>query len=115
MDGSNRTVLTTTMVFHPFAITYYDGFLYWSDWQTDQIFTTHVSNPNDVRVFVQTLDTEPMGLEVVSSSRQPISEPIHTMLHARAHTHTHTHTCHTHTHTHTHTHITAQHNSSTTT
>ena len=76
VDGSNRMLLTTTMVLHPFAITFYNGFLYWSDWQTDQIFTTHITSPNDVSVLVATLDTEPMGLQVVTESRQPISKSI---------------------------------------
>ena len=74
VDGSNRTLLTSSMVLHPFALTYHNGALYWSDWQTDQIFTTNVATPNSVSVLVPTLGTEPMGLEVVTTARQPISK-----------------------------------------
>ena len=73
VDGSNRRILTTNIL-HPFGLTYHSGYLYWSDWQTDQITMTHVSSPDNVSVLVSTLDTEPMGLEVVATSRQPIGE-----------------------------------------
>ena len=72
VDGSNRALLTTNLILHPFGITYHNGYLYWSDWQTDQITMTHVSAPDNVTVLVSTLETEPMGLEVVATSRQPI-------------------------------------------
>ena len=73
VDGSNRALLTTNLILHPFGITYHNGYLYWSDWQTDQISMTHVSAPDNVTVLVSArLDTEPMGLEVVTISRQPI-------------------------------------------
>ena len=74
VDGSNRLLLTTNSILHPFGLTYHDGYLYWSDWQTDQITRTPVSSPDNVTVIVSALDTEPMGLEVVATSRQPISE-----------------------------------------
>ena len=74
VDGSNRALLTTNLILHPFDITYHNGYLYWSDWQTDQITMTHISAPDMVTVLVSALDTEPMGLEVVTTSRQPISK-----------------------------------------
>ena len=74
VDGSNRRILTTNLILHPFGLTYHSGYLYWSDWQTDQITMTQVSTPDNVSVVVSTLDTEPMGIEVVALSRQPICE-----------------------------------------
>ena len=74
VDGLNRRILTTNLILHPFGLTYHSGYLYWSDWQTDQITMTQVSRPDNVTVVVATLDTEPMGIEVVAVSRQPICE-----------------------------------------
>lgn len=74
VDGTNRRILTTNLILHPFGLTYHSGYLYWSDWQTDQITMTPVSSPDNVTVVVSTLDTEPMGIEVVALSRQPICE-----------------------------------------
>ena len=72
VDGSNRVLITTNQIFHPFGITYHNGYLYWSDWQTDRITKTSISTPDDITVLVSRLGTEPMGLEVVTISKQPI-------------------------------------------
>ena len=74
VDGSSRTLLTTNLILHPFGLTYHAGYLYWSDWQTDQITTTPIDDPDNVTVVIASLNTEPMGLEVVATSRQPICE-----------------------------------------
>ena len=74
VDGSNRILLTTYSILHPFALTYYNRHLYWSDWESDQISTTKVSSPDNTSILVSSLHTEPMGLEVVATSRQPLCE-----------------------------------------
>ena len=72
VDGSNRALVTTNRIFHPFGITYHNGYLYWSDWENDQIIKTNLFTPDDVTVLVSRLGSRPMGLEVVTTLRQPI-------------------------------------------
>lgn len=72
VDGSNRKVVTTAFIFHPFDITFYNGILYWTDWLTDSILRTQINSPDNVDQLFLALDTEPMGLHVVTRERQPL-------------------------------------------
>ncbi len=67
VDGTNRQVLTTTGIFHPFAITSFKGSLYWTDWQVDAILSWESEN---VSILFSELTTEPMGIQVVTKERQ---------------------------------------------
>ena len=73
VDGSMRTVLTTNLIFHPFSLTFYNDTLYWSDWTTNQILTTSLSNPDRVSSVTLPLNQRPMGVQIVTESRQPIN------------------------------------------
>lgn len=70
-DGTDRRVLTTAGIFHPFAITAFEGTLYWTDWQLDAILVRRLEN---VTILFSELTTEPMGLQVFSEDRQPPSK-----------------------------------------
>ncbi len=67
-DGTNRQLLTTTGIFHPFAMTSFDGAVYWTDWQLDAILVWKLDN---VTILFDELPTEPMGIQVLSPDRQP--------------------------------------------
>ncbi len=45
-DGSNRQLLVSSGpgVYHPFSITFYDGTLYWTDWQV-HVYSSFISCP----------------------------------------------------------------------
>ena len=72
VNGSNRKLITTAFIFHPFDITFYNGTLYWSDWRADSILRTQTSSPDNVDQLFQPLDVEPMGVHVVTRERQPL-------------------------------------------
>ena len=71
VDGSNRRLISTTHIYHPFGITFYQSRVYWTDWQFNAILSAQVSHPTQVSVVVQGLVLPPMGISVVSVDRQP--------------------------------------------
>ena len=71
VDGSNRRVLAIRFILHPFSITFFKGFLYWTDWQLGAIVALPVNSPNLIRGIVTQLQMDPMGIEIVSRDRQP--------------------------------------------
>ena len=72
VDGSNRRVLTTTHVYHPFGIDIFRGVLYRTDWQAKAVLTAPVTQPSIVRTVISNLILDPMGIRVVSMEKQPI-------------------------------------------
>ena len=70
-DGSNRRLLSTTHIYHPFGITFYQNIVYWTDWQYNVILSAPVSHPTQVSVVMSGLVDRPMGISVVSVERQP--------------------------------------------
>ena len=55
---------------HPYGITKYKDFLYWTDWVTRAIVTAHVSG-NEETLVNTTYRIRPSGIVVVHHSRQP--------------------------------------------
>ena len=70
-DGSNRRLLSTTQIYHPFGTTFYQKRLYWTDWQTNAVYSALVDLPTQVSVVMSGLVLDPMGISVVSVDRQP--------------------------------------------
>ena len=70
-DGSNRRLLSTTHIYHPFGITFYRNTVYWTDWQLNSIYSAPVDHPTQVSVVITGLVLDPMGISVVSVDRQP--------------------------------------------
>lgn len=74
VDGSMRVLLPTpeSVIQHPFGITFFRGYIYWSDWETNAIYTAPVTNTQSgTRTFFGNLTYDPMQLHIVDESRQP--------------------------------------------
>lgn len=71
-DGSNRVLLTTTNIFHPFDVTFYQGLLFWSDWLLNAIVAAPVNNINSKTIIFGNLTLDPMGIEAACTSRQEL-------------------------------------------
>ena len=79
VDGSMRMLLPTpaSAIQHPFGITFFEGYIYWSDWATNSIYTAAVNDTEfGTHVFFTNLTFSPMQLHIVDSSRQPIGKVI---------------------------------------
>ena len=71
VDGSNRRLLSTTHIYHPFGITLYQNMFYWTDWQVKAVLSAPINLPAAVSVVISGLLVNPMGISVVSVDRQP--------------------------------------------
>ncbi|XP_071956697.1 low-density lipoprotein receptor-related protein 4-like [Antedon mediterranea] len=67
-DGRLRTTLTNEVV-HPFGITMYGDWLYWTDWQTESIELVHKSTGKGRRSFKENI-AYLMDIKMISKSRQ---------------------------------------------
>ena len=70
-DGTNRHVLTTIGIFHPFSLTVHESQLYWSDWEMDVILTGSSDIYLNARLLARLNGSRPMGIKAVSSANQP--------------------------------------------
>jgi len=73
VDGSNRRTITTVNANNPWGIVYYSGNLYWTERNSNRslIYTSSASFPSPRNLLSGfTLNFFPLGIEVVSSSRQ---------------------------------------------
>ena len=69
VDGTNRRIITRRGVFHPFGITVFENTLYWTDWELDSVLSRGEST--NTTILFSNLQTEPMGIQVVTINRQP--------------------------------------------
>jgi len=78
-DGSNRRLLTTRNIQSPYAMAYYDGKLYWTDFSLNGIYSTLLSSPSSVTtLYTSSYDT--YGICVIAEETQP--EGMCILLHA---------------------------------
>ena len=69
-DGSSRRLLTTRNIQSPYAMAYYDGKLYWTDWSLNGIYSTLLSSPSSVTtLFTGSYDT--YGICIIAEETQP--------------------------------------------
>jgi len=71
VDGSNRRLISTTHIYHPFGITLYQNTFYWTDWQVNAVLSAPLNMPTSVGVVISGLFLDPMGISCVSVDRQP--------------------------------------------
>ena len=74
-DGSNRRLLTTRNIQSPYAMAYYDGKLYWTDWSLNGIYSTLLSSPSSVTT-LHTSSYDTYGICVIAEETQPESKCI---------------------------------------
>ncbi|XP_055591150.1 low-density lipoprotein receptor-related protein 1 [Uranotaenia lowii] len=59
---------------HPFSITLFDNYVYWTDWRTNSVIRANKWNGTDITV-IQRTQSQPFGIQVLHSSRQPNNRP----------------------------------------
>ena len=70
INGGRRIpFLTRELINHPFALTFYRHFIYWSDWHTQGILRLNMNGRQDSIVIKPV--TRPMELVVFDRNRQP--------------------------------------------
>lgn len=69
-DGKNRRVVVEGSLPHPFALTMYDGYLFWTDWHTRSIHGCNKLTGINCTVVLDKLYV-PMDIHAFMSSRQP--------------------------------------------
>ena len=74
-DGSDRTVVTTTLINDPYSITFYNGRLYWTDLSYNRILTAPVDT--GASTYLTNSINDMYGITVVSDDRQPLGKSIH--------------------------------------
>ena len=67
-DGSNRRLLTTNIQ-DPYAITFFAGKLYWTDWSYNGIYSTLTGSPSSVTSLLY-LGVDPYGIQVMDKDIQ---------------------------------------------
>eukprot|EP00916_Digyalum_oweni_P010684 GHVL01017809.1.p1 GENE.GHVL01017809.1~~GHVL01017809.1.p1 ORF type:complete len:900 (-),score=79.94 GHVL01017809.1:617-3316(-) len=71
LDGSNRRMVLRGHQYlgHPFAITVFEDYLYWSDWPSESIRRYNKFQKGEVETIAQGLDT-PMDIHIFHPNRQ---------------------------------------------
>ena len=70
LDGSDRRKVVYLPAQHPFSVTVFEDFIYWSDWQSDGIFKANKFTGNGTTRIVHGLYSI-MGVEIYHPLRQP--------------------------------------------
>ena len=71
-DGSNRRLVTTSLVYDPYSITFFNERLYWTDFSSNRIlsFPTTSSSSATTTYLSASLGDMP-GIQVLAKERQP--------------------------------------------
>ena len=74
LEGNNRHVVLSSRhtIKHPFSITVFEDFVYWTDWETESIHKANKLNGSNVTNVAVALYS-PMGIHVYHPMRQPKS------------------------------------------
>ena len=67
-DGSNRALVTTSLVYDAYSITFYNGRLYWTDLAYSRILTTSVNSPSSA--YLTSSLGAMYGIKALSEDRQ---------------------------------------------
>lgn len=75
-DGLDHHVVMKDhdLLSHPFAITLFENYVYWTDWRTNSVVRANKWTGGDVSVIQRTL-SQPFDIQVFHSSRQPRDGP----------------------------------------
>ena len=72
LDGSHRHLVRSEDVFHPFGLTVFQDYMYWTDWEKEAIYKANKFNGNEKSVIGDNLFS-PMDVQVYHRQRQPKS------------------------------------------
>ena len=67
-DGSNRRLLNSNLR-DPYAMTFFDGKLFWTDWRYNGIYSTLSSRPSGITSLLL-LNVDPYGIHVIDEEVQ---------------------------------------------
>uniref|UniRef100_A0A670IUS4 LDL receptor related protein 1 n=1 Tax=Podarcis muralis TaxID=64176 RepID=A0A670IUS4_PODMU len=70
LDGSNRHIVLSQDIPHIFALTLFEDYIYWTDWETKSINRAHKTTGTNKSVLISTLH-RPMDIHIFHSYRQP--------------------------------------------
>ncbi|XP_049539126.1 low-density lipoprotein receptor-related protein 1B [Anopheles darlingi] len=75
-DGSDHhlVIKDQSVLAHPFSITVFDNYVYWTDWRTYSVIRANKWDGSNVTV-IQKTQSQPFGIQILHSSRQPNSQP----------------------------------------
>lgn len=59
---------------HPFSISLFENYVYWTDWRTNSVMRANKWNGSDVTTVDRT-SSQPFGIQILHSSRQPREGP----------------------------------------
>uniref|UniRef100_A0A8D2LBK3 Prolow-density lipoprotein receptor-related protein 1 n=1 Tax=Varanus komodoensis TaxID=61221 RepID=A0A8D2LBK3_VARKO len=70
LDGSNRHIVLSQDIPHIFALTLFEDYIYWTDWETKSINRAHKTTGTNKSVLISTLH-RPMDIHIFHPYRQP--------------------------------------------
>ncbi|KAM4699918.1 prolow-density lipoprotein receptor-related protein 1 isoform 2-T2 [Discoglossus pictus] len=70
LDGSNRHTVLSQDIPHIFALTLFEDYIYWTDWETKSINRAHKTTGEDKSMLISTLH-RPMDIHIYHLYRQP--------------------------------------------
>ena len=71
-DGSNRRLVTTSLINNPYSITFFNGRLYWTDLAYNRILTIPVTSSTSA--YLTSTFGNMYGITAVTEERQPRGE-----------------------------------------
>ncbi|XP_014669426.1 PREDICTED: low-density lipoprotein receptor-related protein 2-like isoform X2 [Priapulus caudatus] len=73
LDGTNRHVITDSGLAHPFALTIFEDWIYWTDWNTLGLYRAHKLTGENRQVLAN-VTHRPMDVKIIHPLRQPMSK-----------------------------------------
>ncbi|XP_072105063.1 low-density lipoprotein receptor-related protein 1-like [Mobula birostris] len=70
LDGANRHIVLDHDIPHIFALTLFEDFIYWTDWETKSVNRAHKSTGSNKTLLISTLH-RPMDIHIYHPYRQP--------------------------------------------
>ncbi|XP_037739600.1 prolow-density lipoprotein receptor-related protein 1 isoform X1 [Chelonia mydas] len=70
LDGSNRHIVLSQDIPHIFALTLFEDYIYWTDWETKSINRAHKTTGANKSMLISTLH-RPMDIHIYHAYRQP--------------------------------------------
>ena len=69
VDGSNRRLVTTSLVYDAYSMTFFNGRLYWTDLSYSRILTAPTNSPTSA--YLTSTFGSMYGIKAITQERQP--------------------------------------------